>query len=226
MLGHDEGRHRFKHRHFNSLAAAGARALQQCCHYRVDHSQPDCLVADQGRNKAGVAACRQLERNEPAAALDDVVECRSIGERAVLPVALSRAIDEPRVDLLQPFPGKAETGHRLWPHVVHQDVAVSSEPEQYRRRFGPLQIEHQGTLVAIEIEKDVTHLAVPSRAGIAHDVALGRFDLDHLGTEIAQDLCRQRPEDDCRQIEYLDPSERARSRCVHRGIRLLHYPLP
>ena len=51
------------------------------------------------------------------------VECRSIGERAVLPVALSRAIDEPRVDLLQPFPGKAETGHRLWPHVVHQDVA-------------------------------------------------------------------------------------------------------
>jgi len=49
---------------------------------------------------------------------------------------------------------------------------------------------------------------MPGRAGIAHDVALRRFDLDHLGAEIAEDLRRQRSKDDRRQVEHLDPGER------------------
>jgi hypothetical protein len=69
-----------------------------------------------------------LERDEPASAPDDVVEGRPIREWAILPVALSRAIDKPRVDLLQPLPGKAEPSHRLGTHIMHQDVAPPRAP--------------------------------------------------------------------------------------------------
>ncbi len=55
----------------------------------------------------------------------------------------------------------------------------------------------------------MTHLAVPGGTGIAHDVAIRRFDLDHLGTEITEDLRRQRSEHDRCQIDNLDPGERA-----------------
>src|SRR5208283_429328 len=118
------------------------------------------------------------ERDEPAAALNEIGEGRPTGERAVLSVALRRAIDEPRVDPAQPLPGEAEPRHRLRSHVVH------------------------------------------------HDVAFRRFDLDHLGAEIAEDLGRQRPENDRRQIEHLDPGERPRFSSTHRDFRLLHCPLP
>ena len=83
------------------------RPLQQCCQHRIDHRLPDGLVIKVG-TKRGVIACRHLERDEPGATLKDVVEGPPIGERAVLPVALNRATDEPRANLLQLLPGKAE----------------------------------------------------------------------------------------------------------------------
>ena len=124
MLGHDEGGHGFEHRHLDRLALAGALALQQRRHHRVDHGQPDRLVADQGRDKPRLAAGRLFQRDKAARALNDVVKSRPVGERAVLAVAMRRAIDQPRVDLAQPFVGKAEPRHRLRAHVVHQDVAL------------------------------------------------------------------------------------------------------
>jgi len=61
----------------------------------------------------------------------------------------------------------------------------------------------------------VPHFAVPRRLGIPHDVAVGRLDLDHLSTEIAEDLRRQRPQYDGRQIEDLDAGQRPGSRFAH-----------
>jgi len=92
-----------------------------------------------------------------------------------------------------------------------------NQRQQHRRRFGLFQIEHKRALVAIEVEEDMAHLGVPGGTGIAHDVALRRLDLDHLGAEIAQDLGRQRPEDDRGQIEHLGPGERPRLGFAHRA---------
>jgi hypothetical protein len=44
----------------------------------------------------------------------------------------------------------------------------------------------------------------------AHDVALRRLDLDHLGAEIAEDLRRHRPQHHRCQID--DPNARQRTR--------------
>ena len=62
----------------------------------------------------------------------------------------------------------------------------------------------------------MAHLAMPGRLGIAHDVAARRLDLDYLGAEIAEDLRRERPQYDRRQIEDLDAGERPRSCFAHR----------
>ncbi len=194
---------------------AGAPALQQGRHDSIDHRQADRLVADQGRDKARLAAGRLVERGKTARPLDDVVEGRAVGKGPVLAVAMRGAIDEARVDLAQLFVGEAEPRHRLRAHVVHQNVALPHQRQEGLCRFRLLQIERQRALVAVEVQEHMAHLAVPRRAGIAHDVALGRLDLDHLGAEIAHDLRRQRPEHDRRQIDHLDPSERAGFCVIH-----------
>jgi hypothetical protein len=50
---------------------------------------------------------------------------------------------------------------------------------------------------------------MPGRAGVAHDVALRRFDLDHLGAEVAQNLRRQRAQYYGGQVENFDAGERS-----------------
>src|SRR5262249_52447509 len=72
------------------------------------------------------------------------------------------------------------------------------------------QVEHERALVAVEVEEDVPHFAVPRRLGIAHEVTVRRLDLDHLGTKVTQDLRRERPQYDRRQIKDFDTGERPR----------------
>jgi len=209
MLCHHKSGHRLEHRHFDGLALAGPLTLQKGRHHGINHRQPDRLVADQGRHETRLAAGRCFERDEAAAALDDVVKSGTAGEWAVLAVAVCRAVDEARVDLAQALPSEAEPRHRLRTHIVHQNVALPDQRQQHRRRFLLFQIEHERAFVAVEIEKDMAHLAMPRGSGIAHDVAVRRFDLDDVGPEIGEDLRRQRPEDDRGQIENLDPRERS-----------------
>jgi len=218
-------RHRFEHRHFDRLALSGALALQKRRHDRIDHRQPNGLVADQGRHEARLAAGGRFERDQSAAALNDVVKGRPVGERAILPVTMRRAVDQPRVDLAQPLPGEAEPCHRLRPHIVHQNIALPDQSREHRRRIRLFEVEHERALVAIEVEEDVAHLAMPGRLGIPHDVAGGRLDLDHLGAEVAEDLRRQRPQYDGRQIEDLDAGKRPRLGFAHRVTRNMIVPL-
>src|SRR5262249_966782 len=71
----------------------------------------------------------------------------------------------------------------------------------------------------------MAHLAMPGGTGITHDVAIRRFNLDYLGAEITQDLRRQRPEDNGRQVEHLDPGERTWFGLAHRTLKHGHPPV-
>jgi len=102
---------------------------------------------------------------------------------------------------------------------VHENIALPHQSQQYRRRIGLLQVEHQRALVAVQVKKKVAHLAMPGRLGIAHDVTVRRLDLDHLGAEIAEDLRRKRPQYDGRQIEDLDAGQWPGFGFAHRGAR-------
>ena len=108
---------------------------------------------------------------------------------------------------------------------MHQNIALPNQGQQHRRRLRLLQVEHERALVAIEVEEDVAHLAVPGRLGIPHDIASRRLDLDHLGAEVAQDLRRQRPQHNRRQIEDLDAGQRPRFRWGHRAASNMIIPI-
>src|SRR5881275_2051549 len=58
-----------------------------------------------------------------------------------------------------------------------------------------LQIEADGALVAVVVEKRGGKAAAPVAAGAGVVAALGRFDLDHVGALVAEDHRRQRPGD-------------------------------
>src|SRR4029077_11549865 len=145
-----------------------------------------------------------------------VVEGRPISERAVLPVAVRRAINEARVDLVQPLPPEGEPRPRLRPHIVHQNIALPDQSQQHRRRIRLLQVEHERALIAVKVQEHMAHLAVSGGLGIAHDVAARRLDLDYLGAEVAEDLRRERPKYHSGEVEYLDAGEGSRLGFTHR----------
>jgi hypothetical protein len=130
MFGHDERGHGFEHRHLNRLPLAGALALQECGHHRIDHREVDGLVANQGRHKPQPRCRSPPPTRQTARSLDDVVECRTVGKRPVLTIAMSGTVDEPRIDGVQPIISEAEPQDRLASHVVHEDVAPPHQRQQ------------------------------------------------------------------------------------------------
>jgi hypothetical protein len=55
-----------------------------------------------------------------------------------------------------------------------------------------LEIEHDGALVAVVVEEDVSHAGVPHGCDVTQNIPLGRFDLDDIRPEVGEDLGRER----------------------------------
>ena len=116
-------------------------------------------------------------------------------------------IDEFRIARAQRFRVEADRGEFLRADAVHQHIGGVDQLEQ---RFAPrrlLQVEHDALLAAVDAEKDRAHSVFVARACAARRVAVGRFDLDHLGAVFGQDLARVRPEHDSAQVEDADAVE-------------------
>src|SRR4029079_14602735 len=63
-------------------------------------------------------------------------------------------------------------------------------------------------LVAIEVEVRRAHARIARRRSITEDVALGRLDLDHVGTHVAEDLGRVRAHGDRGEVDHPDSRKR------------------
>src|SRR5437870_419574 len=72
-----------------------------------------------------------------------------------------------------------------------------------------LEIEHDRALVAVGVEKDVPHAGMAERPGVAHHVAAGRLDLDHVGAEVGEDLRRVRAHHHRGEVEHAHAVQRA-----------------
>src|SRR5262249_40201416 len=76
-------------------------------------------------------------------------------------------------------------------------------------RLGPLEIEHEAALVAVE--RDEAHaLAVADRRRGAAHVALRRLDLDHIGAHVGKERAGERPGDEIRELDHPYPRQRVR----------------
>src|SRR3546814_2906354 len=56
-----------------------------------------------------------------------------------------------------------------------------------------LEIEREAALVAVELHEGVAHARRALRHDVTESIPRRHFDLDHVGTEIAEDLGGERP---------------------------------
>jgi len=63
-----------------------------------------------------------------------------------------------------------------------------------------LEIEHQAFLAAVEL-REHRALAVEARLVVPHILAARPLDLDHLGAGLGQEQRRQRPRQQCGEVE-------------------------
>src|ERR687893_371065 len=117
---------------------------------------------------------------------------RHPGAGTLLTVAGDRAVDEPRVDLVQFIVAEPETLHDPGPELFHQDVSTLDERPQNLPHLGRLEVELEAFLAAIQ-EGEVDAICAKFGSVRAHLVApLGSFDLDDMGTGLGKYQGRQR----------------------------------
>src|SRR5262245_46722564 len=110
---------------------------------------------------------------------------RQIRGGASLAIPRVRAVDEPRVRLLKHSKIEAEPEHNAGPVVLNEDVGLFRKPP--RNSHGPpvLEVENHAALAGVELTEVARH-SVAQRRTRAHYVALGRFDLDDIRTEVSE----------------------------------------
>ncbi len=137
-------------------------------------------------------------------ALHQVVVCGPRGIGPVLTEAEQARIDDARVDGGHRFVVESEPRHGIGPHVVDQHVRVGQQAVEHVQPGRFLQVERDAALAAIGIEEDRTHVGVPTRADLAHQVALRGLDLDDVRAHVAQRQRRERPHQHRRHVDDLD----------------------
>src|SRR6185437_10833050 len=93
-------------------------------------------------------------------------------------------------------------------------------------RLGFLEVEHDRAFAGVELAEHRA-LAIALHRAAAHQVALGRFDLDHVGAHVGQQAATMRPGDGGREVEDFDVGERPRMGVCHechRAIRIRTTP--
>ena len=209
MLEHVEGDEGLEHRHLDALAFAGARAMQERREHRDRDVQAGHLVRDDGADVARLAVHR-LQRGEPRHRLDHVVVrgLVSVGPGAAEPPGPT--VDDRRVARAHRRVVEPEPVDRPRTHVVHERIRALEQAHHRFQAAGVLEIEHDAALVAVVGEEDCPHSILDRRrAGAAHRVAAGGFDLDDVGAQIAEHLGRDGTEQDGGEVDDPHPREGA-----------------
>src|SRR5918995_6856050 len=133
---------------------------------------------------------------------------RHPGAGTLFTVAGNRAVDEPRVDLVQLIVAEPETLHDPGRERPHQDVGSLGERPQTPPRLGRLEVELDALLAAVQ-KREVDAVGPKLRRVRAHLVApLGSFDLDDLGAGLGQYQGRQRSRQQRAEVQYPDTLQR------------------
>src|SRR5204862_2633863 len=110
------------------------------------------------------------------------------------------AVHEPRVRRAELLRSEAEPVRGAGPEALQEDVRVLDEPEQ---DLAPaLDVERKRALVQVRgVEHDARVLPKRRTPGPRLVAALGMFDLDHVGTEGAEDLRTVGPSQRARHVD-------------------------
>ena len=130
--------------------------------------------------------------------------------------AADRAVHEPRVDLRQRLVTEAELVEHADAEVLHDHVGVA---DQFAQRVPVgllLEVEHDAALRAVDAGEVAAvvmlGVALRERAAVAGEVALRRFDLDHVGAEVGEQHRAERAGQRGGEVDDADVGERTAPR--------------
>ena len=210
MFEQVEGRDRFEHRHLDMLAFAGPQLMDDRAEHRISRSHARHLVGDRHRQIArrGIVGDARQQRGDAAARLDHIVIGRQRRVRTRLSETGAMDIDDVGLDRANRLIIEAEPRHPVEPDIVDEHVARFDELADRGAALVAAHVPVDRPLAAIDRQVEYAHAA---RLGMAADrarpVALGRFDLDHIGAHVGEDLRRIGAEDHRRHIGDADAFE-------------------
>ena len=227
VAGAQIGKHRHlrvDQRHVEILAEAAPKAMHVAMaqlrqdaqggvepREQVAHRNTDLLVPAAGQIVALAGHAQQTA--EP---LHRVVVAGTLAIRAGLPVAGDRAIDELRVQHCQARVVQPVAGHVADLEVFDQHVGVLSQHSHQCLAFAVRQVDRDRAFVAVRAEEvgrfgavGAHCIAQQRRAPSAGVVSYAwAFDLDDIGTQVAEHLGAPGPGEHARQIKHAHADER------------------
>ena len=213
-------RERIEEREVEMLAHAGLGAVRERRAHgdRRVHAGHDVGDRDARllRPAAGQVVALAGDAHQPGHPLDHEVVAGPLAVRAGLAEAGDRAVDEPRVDLLQVVVAEPVAGEVAELVVLEQHVATRRELAHHALPGGLREIDGDRLLAPVgagEVRRLGRLLAArilqPRRAERARVVPLLRtLDLDHLRAEVGEVLPGPRRGEHAREIEDADVGQR------------------
>ena len=210
MVAQHELRHGLEHRQLDRLALAGAVAAEYGGEDDVRGVDADDAVDHCQRHIARpLAAGLGNDGRQRADALNEVVISRLAGIGSGVAITHQADVDEPRIDLAHVIVGELEAAHGRRSRIGDENIGTFTELQQRLARRRLLHVENDAALVAIELQIKRAHIGAAGRAdALAHEVALRRFDLDHIGAVVGKNLRGVRAGDHRREVEDAQPLQR------------------
>ena len=207
--------HPLEQRRMHPLAFAGALPMQQREQNPLPEKHAGGGVGDRDADTHRRPARFAGDRHQPAHALHDLIDARTIAVWPVLAEAGDAREDDARVDLSQLRVIDAEARLHVGAKVLHHDVGARDQPTKQCRAVGVLQVDAHAALVAMQV------LVVGAVASAGHRAAgrvppRRRLDLDDVRAPIRQQPHRGRTGASDGQIEHDIARQRQSGRAIAR----------
>ena len=166
----------------------------------IAQNSPAVRVRHGNADPHGAAAARARDRHQPAHALRDLIEARTLVIGAILAEAGDAAIDDARVDLAYALIVDAELALDVGPEILDHHIGPFGEAHEDLEPLGVFQVQRHCALVAVQI-LEIRTVPRPARL-IAATILQQRVDLDDVGAPISQLAYAGRPGADAGEIEH------------------------
>ena len=189
--GAHEHRHDFLHGDFDELALAGAQLLSPSGgnSERGLHACAGIRHRGAGLDRRAVRFARDRERSR--CRLCKWVEALPLRVGPGQAVALDPCVDDAGVQGAEDVVAEVQVLHDARAEVFDEDIELRHEGEKEVTALRLLQVQDDGALVAVVVE-EVLRILGAGGERTAGRVALGRFDLDHVGTKPGKHLGARR----------------------------------
>ncbi len=137
---------------------------------------------------------------DAARSLIERIESTELRQRSLRSIGVGVAVDEIGVASLQRFVVDPQAGRSALRHVVMDHVGYLGQPHHHFETFGVLDVDGDVLLAALASEE--------RHARHAHAVTAHRFDLDDLGTQVAEDHGAVRTGQVLAEVQHDDAAQR------------------